>query len=61
VFCQLGDGEAEVASFVEALVGRGYSGWLVVEQDVLPQGPESYARAADDQAHNRAFLRQIGI
>jgi inosose dehydratase len=61
VFCKLGDGEAEVASFVEALVGRGYSGWLVVEQDVLPRGPESYVTAADDQAHNRAFLRQIGI
>jgi inosose dehydratase len=61
VFCKLGDGEAQVGPFVEALVGFGYSGWLVVEQDVLPRGAESYAHAADDQAHNRAFLRQMGI
>ncbi len=61
VFCKLGDGEAEVRPFLEALVQSGYSGWLVVEQDILPQGAESYARAADDQVRNRTFLKQVGI
>ena len=61
VFCRLGDGEAEVRPFLEALVQSGYSGWLVVEQDILPHGAESYARAADDQVRNRTFLNQVGI
>ncbi len=61
VFCKLGDGEAEVRQFVEALVQSGYSGWLVVEQDVLPNGAESYARARVDQVRNREFLKQVGI
>ena len=61
VFCKLGDGEAEVRLFLEVLVQSGYSGWLVVEQDTLPRGAESYARAGDDQVRNRAFLKQVGI
>jgi inosose dehydratase len=61
VFCKLGDGEAEVRLFLEALVQSRYSGWLVVEQDILPRGAESYSRARDDQVRNRAFLKQIGI
>jgi inosose dehydratase len=58
--CRLGEGEAGVGEFVEALVRVNYSGWLVVEQDVLPKGPAAYARAAQDQQENRAFLKGRG-
>jgi inosose dehydratase len=57
-FCRLGEGEASVGEFVEALVRANYSGWLVVEQDVLPKGPAAYAMAAQDQQVNRAFLKK---
>jgi inosose dehydratase len=61
VFCRLGDGETSVRQFLEDLVRRDYSGWLVVEQDILPTGAEGYGGAAEDQRLNRAFLRELGI
>ena len=60
VFCKLGDGEAEVRPFLEALVQSGYSGWLVVEQDILPHGADSYARARVDQVRKPGVLEGSG-
>jgi len=36
VFCPLGDGVVPFPSLIEALRTRGYAGWLIVEQDVVP-------------------------
>ncbi len=38
-FCGLGDGDVDVTRTLRALQARGYSGWLVVEQDIMPTPP----------------------
>ena len=35
VFCPLGEGVVDFPRFMEALKGRSYSGWALVEQDVV--------------------------
>ena len=60
VFCPLGDGVGRVDEVLAALRAGDYSGWILVEQDVLPGSPEGYAKAAAEQAQNRAFLRERG-
>lgn len=61
VFPVLGAGDLDARSFVEGLIESGYQGWLVVEQDILPQTPERFAQAIQDQRTNRAFLAELGI
>jgi len=58
VFCPLGEGVVDFPALIEALRGAGYAGWLVVEQDVVPdaQGrlnPDPFESAR----RSRAFLR----
>ena len=60
-FCQLGRGDLDVDAVLDDLRGTGFGGWLVVEQDILPRSAERFARAADEQRHNRAFLTRRGI
>ena len=55
-FCALGDGDIDIASVLEALAEIGYTGWLVVEQDVLPD-PANPQQPAEDQRRNREYLR----
>jgi inosose dehydratase len=59
-FCALGDGDIDVAQVLEALTGIGYAGWLVVEQDVLPD-PADPEQPAIDQQRNREYLRAHGL
>ena len=59
-FCALGDGDIDVAQVLEALASIGYSGWLVVEQDVLPD-PADPEQPAIDQQRNREYLRAHGL
>ena len=59
VFCPLGEGVVDFPRLIEILRRRGYAGWLIVEQDVVPdaQGrldPDPFASAR----HSRAFLRE---
>jgi inosose dehydratase len=56
-FCRLGEGDLDVDGVLHALRDV-YSGWLVVEQDVLPD-PDG--RAAADQRANREFLAARGF
>jgi inosose dehydratase len=56
-FCRLGEGDLDVDGVLNALRER-YSGWLVVEQDVLPD-PDG--RAAADQKANREYLASRGF
>jgi inosose dehydratase len=60
VFCPLGAGVGRIDEILAALRAGDYSGWLLVEQDVLPEGPEGYAKAAAEQAENRVYLRERG-
>jgi inosose dehydratase len=56
VFCELGSGDVDLDAFLAELVGGGYDGWLVVEQDRIPAPDEDPAEAAEAQARNRHWL-----
>jgi inosose dehydratase len=56
-FCRLGDGDLDVDG-VLGLLRDGYSGWLVVEQDVLP---DPHGKPAADQRANREYLAARGF
>jgi inosose dehydratase len=57
IFCELGKGDVNFAAVAAELERTQYSGWIVVEQDVLPGTgePKEYAR------RNREFLKGIGL
>jgi inosose dehydratase len=59
-FCRLGEGDLNVDAVLKWL-RRSYSGWLVVEQDVLPDQDRMSGRPALDQRANREFLRARGF
>jgi inosose dehydratase len=60
-FCALGNGDLDVQEILDGLQTAGFSGWLVVEQDILPRTAERFARAAADQRDNRAYLSERGL
>jgi inosose dehydratase len=56
VFCPLGDGVVDFPRVVEALRGGGYQGWMIVEQDVVPDAagrlvPEPFESARSSRAY----------
>ncbi len=57
IFCELGQGDVAFPAIVHSLRERGYSGWIVVEQDVLP-GMGSPKESAQ---RNRDYLRSVGL
>jgi len=59
-FCALGDGDIPVGDVLDALAEIGYRGWLVVEQDILPD-PHHPERPVADQRRNRDYLRARGL
>lgn len=59
-FCALGDGDIDVEQVLAALSDIDYSGWLVIEQDVLPD-PANPKQPALDQERNRDYLRAHGL
>ena len=58
VFCELGTGDVDLPAFFDAVASSGYSGWLVVEQDLIPAPDEDARDAMDAQARNRVWLRE---
>jgi sugar phosphate isomerase/epimerase len=56
-FCRLGDGDLDVDGVLEAM-RKSYQGWLVVEQDVLP---DPKGKPAADQRANRDYLTARGF
>jgi inosose dehydratase len=56
VFCELGTGDVDLEGFFAELARSGYSDWLVVEQDMVPQSPLDAAEAEASQLRNRAWL-----
>jgi inosose dehydratase len=57
VFCELGKGSVPFAAVANWLHMRGYGGWIVVEQDILPGMGSPKASAH----RNREYLRTIGL
>lgn len=57
VFCELGHGDVEFPAIVQELQAIGYSGWIVVEQDVLP----GMGTPKESAQRNRDYIRSIGL
>lgn len=57
VFCELGKGSVDFPGVLAALEERGYGGWIVVEQDVLP----GMGTPGESARRNREYLRSIGV
>jgi inosose dehydratase len=57
VFCELGKGSVDFPAIVKELKQQNYSGWIVVEQDVLPGmgNPKVCAQ------RNRDFIKSLGL
>lgn len=60
-FCPLGEGDVDVDGVLDALKQLGYAGWLVVEQDMIPDPDTPLDQAAREQRANREYLRARGI
>lgn len=58
VFVPLGEGDLAMDALLDEIVGGGYHGWLVVEQDVILTCAEDVARARREQEANRTRLRR---
>jgi inosose dehydratase len=59
-FCRLGEGDLDVDGVLKAL-RDSYAGWIVVEQDVLPDPGGSSGQPAVDQRANREYLMARGF
>jgi inosose dehydratase len=57
VFCELGQGVVDFAGVLDGLAGLPFSGWAVVEQDVLP----ALGTPAASAGRNREFIRRFGL
>jgi inosose dehydratase len=60
-FCRLGAGDVELDAVLAQLRTGGYTGWIVVEQDIFPDVPNAVADATADQVSNREFLNGRGV
>jgi inosose dehydratase len=59
VFCPLGDGVVDFPRVVETLRSNGYAGWIIVEQDVVPDAQGRLTPDPFDSAlKSRAYLRE---
>jgi inosose dehydratase len=59
VFCELGTGDVDLPAFFSKLKSSGYSGWLVVEQDLIPAADEDASEAIAAQQRNRRWLSDV--
>ena len=57
VFCELGEGAVDLEGITRDLEARGYDGWIVVEQDVLP----GMGAPLESARKSRARLRGMGV
>ncbi|MCU0513461.1 MAG: TIM barrel protein [Anaerolineae bacterium] len=57
VFCELGRGQVDFPAVLATLTDIGYTGWIVVEQDVLP----GMGTPLESARRNRAYLHSIGL
>jgi inosose dehydratase len=59
-FCRLGTGDVALDEVLAQLRAHDYRGWLVVEQDILPD-PGDPGKPVTDQQLNREYLRERGL
>lgn len=57
-FCRLGEGDLDVDAVLQLVRGSSYAGWVVVEQDVMP---DATGNPAADQQANREYLAARGF
>ena len=57
IFCELGKGKVQFSAVLEKLKALDYTGWIVVEQDVLP----GMGSPLESAIRNRKFLSGIGL
>jgi inosose dehydratase len=57
LFCELGDGGADLPAVTAALRRANYNGWIVVEQDVFP----GYGTPKASAQKSREYLRTLGL
>ncbi|MHB1234777.1 MAG: sugar phosphate isomerase/epimerase family protein [Microbacteriaceae bacterium] len=57
-FVPFGEGDLDLAGFMDQVISTGYSGWLVVEQDTIPQPGEDPDRIRLDHHTNREALTE---
>ena len=57
VFCELGQGCVDFEGVLAWLQAKGYDGWIVVEQDVLP----GMGSPKESAARNRRYLCSLGL
>ncbi|WP_147916482.1 sugar phosphate isomerase/epimerase family protein [Ruania zhangjianzhongii] len=57
-FVPLGEGDLDLEAVMTQILSSGYTGWLVVEQDVIPQVGDDPHRPQREQVHNREVLRR---
>jgi inosose dehydratase len=60
-FCRLGEGDIDVERVLDEVRAIEYAGWLVVEQDTMPDPAWPLEHAASDQVANRGYLKRLGI
>lgn len=59
VFCPLGEGVVDFPAVIEALRRAAYQGWMIVEQDVVPDAAGKLNPDPSESARrSRAFLRE---
>ena len=57
VFCELGNGQVDFKGVTSWLKEHNYSGWVLVEQDLLP----GMGTPKESAQRNRDYLRSIGL
>lgn len=57
VFSELGQGDIDFPAVIQQLKDMNFTGWIVVEQDVLP----GMGSPAESARRNREYLRSIGL
>jgi len=60
-FCQLGEGDLDIEGVLSGIKEMDYAGWLVVEQDRLPDPNESVSVIEQEQRANLRFLIERGL
>lgn len=61
VFCRLGQGTANLEPFLAALRERGYTGWIVVEQDRFLKDEDTPEALLELHTANRRWLAERGF
>lgn len=57
-FVPFGDGDLDLAGFMDEVTASQFSGWLVVEQDTIPQAEDDSSRIQADHHTNREALKK---